>query len=195
MLKPFILRRFKREDSAMAAVEFALILPVMLTMLFGMGELSLAVFCRTSIGQVASTVSDLIAQKSTLTAADISGVYSAANTLLYPYYPDISTTKPSIRIISVIWNTATSSTTVGKVAWSCTQLGSGTLSPTTRADDSLVTFSQPILASGGSVLMAEVAYSYSSPTMRIITSAIGMNDTFYTKPRRVGQIPKPTCPT
>ena len=135
-------------------------------MLFGMGELSLAVFCRTTITQVASTVADLVAQESTPTNTDLSNVYYAANTILYPYYPNLSSAKPTIRITSVIFDTSTNSTTVGTVAWTCTQSGSGTLTPASRAVNSTVTFSQPLLSSGGSVVMSEVAYSYSSPTTR-----------------------------
>lgn len=189
------LRRFRKDSKGLAALEFALILPVLITMLFGMGELSLAVFCRTTITQVASTVADLVAQESTPTSGDLSNVYYAANTILYPYYPNLSSSKPTIRITSVIFDTATNSTTVGKVAWTCTQSGSGTLAVASRAVNSTVTFSQPLLSTGSSVLMSEVAYSYSSPTTRLITSAINMRDIFYTKPRRVGQIPAPaSCP-
>jgi Flp pilus assembly protein TadG len=114
------LRHFRRDSKGLAALEFALILPVLITMLFGMGELSLAVFCRTTITQVASTVADLMAQESAPTGTDLSNVYAAANTILYPYYPNLSSSKPKIRITSVIFDTSTNSTTVGRVAWTCT---------------------------------------------------------------------------
>jgi hypothetical protein len=52
-----------------------------------MSEMSLTVFCRTDIAQIASTVSDLIAQESTVTFGDFSNVYAAANIILDPYYP------------------------------------------------------------------------------------------------------------
>ena len=191
-----LLRRFKRDAGGLAAVEFAFVLPVMLAMLFGMGELSLAVFARTSISQVASTVTDLVAQKSTLTSSDISSVYAAANTLLYPYYPQMSSGKPAIRIASVIFDTATNSTTVGKVAWVCKQDGNATQSPAALVVNNTVTFSQPLLSAGSSVIVVDVAYSYVSPTMQVITGAFNMRDRFQTKPRRVAQIPAPTsCPT
>lgn len=184
-------RRFRGDSKGLAALEFALILPVLITMLFGMAELSLAVTCRSSVGQVASTVADLVAQKNALATSDISNVYLAANTILYPYYPNFSPSKPTIRITSVIYDTTTNSLTTGKVGWSCTQLGSGTLSPL----GSTVTFSKPLLSSGGSVLIAEVAYAYTSPTTKTITGSIAMKDIFYTKPRRVAQIPQPSsCP-
>jgi Flp pilus assembly protein TadG len=188
-------RAFRRETRGLAAVEFGLILPVLITMLFGMGELSLAVFCRTDIAQIASTVSDLVAQESTVASSDLSNVYNAANTILYPYYPTLSSAKPTIRITSVIFDTSTNSTTVGKVDWTCTQSGSGSLSPASRAKNSTVTFTQPLLSSGGSVVMVEVAYNYASPTTQIVAGSYNMKDQFYTKPRRVGQIPAPaSCP-
>jgi Flp pilus assembly protein TadG len=190
-----IFRRFRRTEKGLAAVEFGLILPVLITMLFGMGELSLAVFCRTDVSQVASTVSDLVAQESTVGSSDLSNVYNAANTILYPYYPKLSSGKPTIRITSVIYDTTTNSTTVGKVAWTCSQSGNAALSPASRAFNSNVTFSQPLLSSGGSVVMVEVAYNYASPTTQVVAGSYTMKDQFYTKPRRVGQIPQPvSCP-
>ncbi len=94
------------------------------------------------------------------------------------------------------FDTATNSTTVGRVAWTCSQAGSGSFAVASRAVNSTVTFTQPLLSSGGSVLMTEVAYSYASPTSQIVTGAINMRDSFHTKPRRVAQIPAPSsCPT
>ena len=194
-VRALIFKRFRRGEKGLAAVEFALILPVLVTMLFGMGELSLAVFCRTDITQIASTVADLVAQESTVASSDLSNVYNAANTILYPYYPNLSTSKPTIRITSVNFDTTTNSTTVGKVAWTCSQAGNGTLSPAARTVNSTVTFSQPLLSSGGSVVMVEVAYAYASPTTQVIAGSYNMTNQFYTKPRRVGQIPAPNaCP-
>ena len=48
------------------------------------------------------------------------------------------------------------------------------------------------MVANGSVIMAEVAYNYSSPTTQVVTNAINMTNVWYTKPRRVAQIPAPT---
>jgi Flp pilus assembly protein TadG len=87
-----------------AAVEFALLLPVMITLFFGVVESSMALLCRADVSMMASTAGDLIAQANAATTADISNVYSAAGTVLYPYYdPSVTgSTKPTIRITSVI---------------------------------------------------------------------------------------------
>ena len=52
-----------------------------------MGETSSPCSAAPTSRQVASTVADLIAQESTVLVADLTNVYYAANTILYPYYP------------------------------------------------------------------------------------------------------------
>lgn len=189
---------FRKAQDGMAAVEFALLLPVMITLFFGMCETSLALLCRADVSIMVSTAADLIAQESTTQTSDLSNVYSAAGTVLFPYYnPSTSGSQaPTIRITSINYDTTTSSTTEGKVAWTCTQSGSGNLNPTTRSVGQTVTLPQAIMTANGSVIMAEVAYSYASPTSKIITGPINMTNIWYTKPRRVLQIPSPTggCP-
>ncbi len=183
---------FRREARGLAAVEFALILPVMIALLFGMAELSRAIFCRTAISQIASTVADLIAQENSVDAGDFTNVYNAANVILYPYYPDVSSQKPTIRITSVIYDAKKADGMSGTVDWTCNQPGSGTLSPATLSKGGNVSFGKPLLSSGGSVLMVEVAYNYSPPTTYEIVGGLEFNDKFYTKPRRVAQIPAPS---
>jgi hypothetical protein len=52
------------------------------------------------------------------------------------------------------------------------------------------------MPANGSIIMAEVAYNYVSPTTQVITGPMNMTNVWYTKPRRVLQIPAPTggCP-
>jgi hypothetical protein len=68
--------------------------------------------------------------------------------------------------------------------------------PATRTVGSTVTLPQAIMTSGGSVIIAEVAYNYASPTTNVITGPLNMTNNFYTKPRRVLQIGTPNggCP-
>ncbi|HJR56002.1 MAG TPA: TadE/TadG family type IV pilus assembly protein [Rhizomicrobium sp.] len=188
------LRRFRRDAEGLAAVEFALILPAMLIMLFGMFEVSNIVGCRARVAQLASTVADLIAQKSSLTEGDINSIYAAAGAILYPYNTD----EPGIRITSVIWDSTKSANDqgakkAGKVAWSCSKNGGG-LGPQ-HAENSTWTFDHELLSVGSSVIMVEVDYSYDLPT-KVVTGPFPMKDSFHTKPRRVAQIPKPaSCPS
>jgi Flp pilus assembly protein TadG len=185
------------DQGGAAAVEFAMLLPIMITLFFGVVESSLALLCRADVSVMASTAADLVSQASTTSTADISNVYAAAGTLLYPYYSGGASGKPTIRLTSVVYDsTSATPTTTGKVAWTCTQAGTGTLSPASRTVGGSVTFNQALMTTNGSVVMAEIAYSYASPTTKVITGAINMTNNFYTKPRRVSAIPAPTggCP-
>ena len=172
-------------DSGLAAVEFAMLLPVMITLFFGVVEVSQALLCRADVTNVASSVADLVAQESTVSTSDMTNVWSAANALLYPF----STSAAQITVTSIKYDTSTNSLTSGKVDWSCTRNG------TARAKGATVTLPNGLMTANGSVIMSEISYNYSSPTTKVITGVKTMTNTFYTKPRRVAAIAGPTvCP-
>lgn len=197
--------RHAANQDGMAAVEFAMLMPVMITLFFGVVESSMALICRSDVSLMASTAGDLISQASTTTKADISNVYSAAGTVLYPYYDpaktdpaDPSSKKPTIRITSVVDDGSGAlgkDHMSGKVAWICTQNGNGTLPPAKAIGDTYP-LPQALMTDKGSIVIAEIAYKYSSPTTKVITTGITFTNNFYAKPRRVAQIPAPTggCP-
>jgi Flp pilus assembly protein TadG len=172
----------------------------MITLFFGVVETSLALLCRADVSTMASTAADLISQVNVATTTDVNNVYSAAGTILYPYYdPSTGSGQPTIRITSVKDDGSGAvgqSHLTGTVAWTCTQAGSGTLAPAARTVGSTVTLPQPLMTNGGSVIIAEVAYNYASPTTKVITGALNMTNSFYTKPRRILQIAAPAggCP-
>jgi len=171
-----------------AAVEFALLLPILITLFFGVVESSLALLCRADVSLMASTAGDLITQTKAATTTDISNVYSAAGTLLYPYYDPAETgsAKPTIRITSVVDDgsgAASGDHLTGKVAWTCTQSGAGTLTPSSRAVNSTVTLPQPLMTDKGSVVIAEIAYNYVSETTKTITGPINFTNNFYSHRR------------
>ena len=188
-----------------AAVEFAMLMPIMITLFFGVMESSLALICRSDVSLMASTAGDLISQAQTASKADLSNVYSAAGTVLYPYYDpsktdplDPKSQKPTIRITSVIDNGSGAPTgdhLSGKVAWICTQSGNGTL-PAAKAVGANYPLPQPLMTQNGSIVIAEIAYKYSSPTTKVVGTNLTFTNNFYAKPRRVAQIPAPTggCP-
>jgi Flp pilus assembly protein TadG len=175
--------RFRKATDGLAAVEFALLLPVMITILFGLVETSLALVCRTDVVNVSSAVADLVAQEANVTSSDMTNVFSAANAILYPNDPSVA----QITVTSVIYNTATNSLTSGKVAWSCTSGG------TKRNTGSIVTLPANLMTANGSVIISEITYNYASPTTQMVIGPIAMANTFYSKPRRVAQIAGPAC--
>ena len=180
-----LVARFRKAKDGIAAVEFALLLPVMITLFFGVVEVSLALACRADVTNVASTAADLVAQESSIATADMSNVFSAASAILYPY----NTSVAKITLSSIIYDTSTGSLTSGKVAWSCAK------NTTARSTNTTVTLPSGLMTANGSVIMSEITYNYTSPTTKVITGPLSMTNTFYTKPRRVAAISGPSsCP-
>jgi len=173
MLK--ILRKACRAQSGMAAVEFAMVLPAMLALVFGSIEVTNALVCKGDVTSTASTAGDLIAQGTKVTDADLNNVYASLAALLYPY-PTGST---QVRITSIIDDGQGGA----KVAWSKAQ------NTTPYSTGQSMTVPAGLIQSGGSVIYAEITYPYTSPFTYIIHSPITMTNTYYAHPRRVAQIP------
>ncbi len=170
MLKT-LLRMLKARDG-LAAVEFAFLGPVMIVMFFGVVELSLAVDCHTRVATVASTAADLVSQETTVSSSDMTNVFSALNAILYPY----SSTPAKIVISSIVDN----GHGVAQVAWSDAQNATArTVGSTVSVPTGLI-----VSGSGGSVILAEISYAYTSPTTQVLTGAVTMTGSFYAKPRR-----------
>lgn len=169
------------DRQGLAAVEFALILPIMLSMLLGLTELSQALACRAAVTNMASTGADLVAQETSASSTDLDNVFNALNAMLYGF----STSSASIELTSVIDGGAGNSP---KVAWSCNKGGShetkGSSSLSIALPAGLIT-----AGGGGSVIWSKITYSYSSRLNYFLNGPITWTSNFYSKPRRVLQVP------
>jgi len=168
------LRRLTRARDGIAATEFALIAPILLSLYFGVTELTDGLICDTKVTRMASTAADLVAQDNQITNAEMADVMTALNSIMFPY-PAAST---QIRISSLI----DAGNGQVKVAWSDAQ------NTTPRAVDSFVTVPQGLVSSGGSIIFAEIKHFYTSPAGELIYGTIELNDQFYVRPRRVLQV-------
>lgn len=173
--------RFRRARDGVAAVEFAMLAPVMVTLFLGSIEVCDALNCNQKVTGMASTTADLIAQETSVSTNDMSNVYAAVNSIIYPY----STTGLKIVITSLVDNGSGG----GKVAWSCAQNAAA------RTVNSTVTVPTGVITSGGSVILAEITYPYASPISDYITGTVNMTSQFYARPRRSTTVTGPgTCP-
>jgi Flp pilus assembly protein TadG len=183
-------------QGGLAAVEFALILPVMLVLFFGIVETSMALGAKASVTSIAATAADLIAQESTVSSADEQNVFNAASAILYPH-PVSSTSKGvttsllKIVISSIVYD-KDNPTTSGKVAWSDSSTGSGARTVgstyTYPADAINPGNTANLVDAGGSIILVEVTYNYSSPTSQTVAGSWTMSSSFITRPRQVAQI-------
>jgi len=194
------LRRFAKARDGLAAVEFALIAPVMGTMLLGTIELCNALECHQKVTMVASSASDLVAQSSKVSQSDLNDIFNAAAAIVNPF--------PTTNMTIIISSVQSDGTGNGTVAWSQAETWTnGTAkSAQGRNLNSTVTLGQPIMSTWDStnkvfvackpnacsVILTEVTYYYTSPLGKILMGPTKMSDTFYERPRKVAIIPTPT---
>jgi len=156
-----------------SAVEFALIVPVLLLLAVGTAEISnaLTIYRRTST--VASTAADLTAQVKTITGPEIQDIFSASTGILDPF--------PTTPLRIVLSSVVADNNNDGKVAWSCAKNGSP------RAVNSSYSLPVGLTAPGTSVIVAEITYSF-TPMLNLTSiyspGSFNMTRTFYARPRR-----------
>jgi Flp pilus assembly protein TadG len=167
---PTALRRFAADQSGVSAVEFAILLPLMLTMYLGGVEVSQAVSAARKTTLVAHTVGDLVAQATNVTTADVTNVLNAGAAVAYPF--SASNLKATVTSVCI-----DSTGTRATVAWSRTQNG------TTRSG--LVTSSIPtaLMVANTSLIWGEASYAYRPTVGWTITGTLNLSDRFFLRPR------------
>ena len=158
------------DTHGVSAVEFAFILPIMITMYIGAVEFSHALTVDRRVTAVASSASDLVAQTEDVSANSLQDIFTAATSIMLPY----SATPISIVLTSVEAD-SNNDTTVG---WSCAHNG------VSRSTGSAYALPEGLTQPFSSVIMAEVSYAYKPPIGHYMSGGINMTETFYLRPRR-----------
>lgn len=169
-----------RNRSGVSAIEFALILPVLLTMYFGAVELSNALTINRRTSMVASTAADLVAQEKTTSAAGLQDAFKAAESILTP----VDTAPLKMVLTSVVAD----ANNIGKVDWSC---ASGT-GATPRAKDSNYAVPAGLTQPNNSVIVAEVTYAFTPMvgSTYFNPGSYTMKRIFYARPRKSLKVTK-----
>src|SRR6185295_2444013 len=76
---------FRRDRRGMSAVEFAMLLPLMVTLWLGCEEVSKAVAIQQKVTIAARTVADLSSQVTSINNADMANVLKSAEAILSPF--------------------------------------------------------------------------------------------------------------
>lgn len=164
-----------------AAVEFALILPVLILLLLGTTELTRALTHDRKVTQIASTVADLIAQTSTLSVAELDDIFEASGSIMQPYL----TTDLGIITSSVKFNEDKDA----NVEWSC---GYQTTA-WTKDTPPPIAIPDAIKVPNSTIIIAVSSYTYKPVFTSIIEENIDLGETFFLRPRLVAEIPDPNC--
>ena len=115
--------RLCKDISGIAAVEFAVIAPVMLLMFFGTVELTSAIAIKRKVTTMARTASDLTSQSATISNADLTNFFAATNGIMTPYDATPAATRvtelyidPASGVARVQWSQTSQSTVLPALA-------------------------------------------------------------------------------
>lgn len=96
-------RKFPGHEAGVAAVEFALIVPMLLIAYLGATDLTQALAIDRKLGTLASTVSDIVAQTDAIEGPQVDAYFNAATAIMRPF--DLDKTGLQMAVIKVEGNT------------------------------------------------------------------------------------------
>lgn len=167
----------RRDRRGIAAVEFALLAPILIVAFIGTFEISEAVTINRKITQSASTVADLVTQTTALDTAEMSNIFKATTTVMSPYDDSGLTIvvaavgeNPDTKAPEVVWSKANQGT-----AWAV-----GAPPP--------VTVPASLDLSMQQVVIAQATFTYEAVFPELAQELFGsknftMEETFYLRPR------------
>ncbi len=180
------------DRSGIAAIEFAVIVPVMLVMFFSTFEISSAVAVDRKLSLVARTLSDVTSQSlpsptpqspsATVADIDLQNTFTASISILAPYSP--TPTKATLSEIYI------DSNQVAKIQWSkAATVASGapaTLVASSHNVGDIVVVPTALQVKKTYVILSEVSYLYTPAVGYVMGNAgVTLNDQAYTRPRQV----------
>jgi len=174
------LRRFGKASGGLAALEFAALAPMMVLLLFGSVDLLDMLHANRRAQNTAASVADVIARDTEVSNAEIAGLWSAVNILMFPNNgADVQLRITSVRIVD---------TSRAEVVWSESR-GAGL--PALNPGQNVATqLPAQMLQPGSSVIWTETLFPYSSPMGFLNDGASNFRHNAFRRSRLVDPIPR-----
>ena len=174
------LSRFRRDQRGVSAVEFALLLPFMLTLYLGTVEISQAISIDRKVSLTARAVADLVARSTGFSQDEMTNILDAATAVTAPY--------PSANIkvkVSQVYIKADGTSTVD---WGAAKNASK------RNFGDVVAVPAALKMPGKDtwLIWAEVEYAFTPVIGNVITGTLNLGDQIYMRPRLSDKVKEPT---
>ena len=168
------LKRFAGEKRGIAAVEFAMLLPVMLTLFLGGVEVSTGAAIKRKVTLTARTLADLTSQATSISNADMSNILNASTAIIAPY--------AASGLQTVVSELAVNGAAVATVVWS------STLNGTAHAVGDTVSVPTSLAVPNTYLLLGEAQYTYNPPYGYVVTGPLTLSDQMFMRPRQSNSI-------
>jgi len=177
-------RRLARNNSGMAAVEFALLLPVLFTLLIGSFETSNLLLAYLKLESAAETAADLVAQtdvNTTLQSSDFTNITNAVSKVMTP----LSTTNLKIAYASITFNTGSAA-----INWHVETNSAAPISLTSLPGGvTATTMGTAASGSTDSLVVVQLTYPNTSPLSSYFNTNYTLTEWAYNRPRYVSCVP------
>jgi Flp pilus assembly protein TadG len=182
--------RLAGDRSGTAIVEFALLLPGLLTLFIGSYETSSLLLAYLKLESAAESAADLVAQTSVATASagglqssDFTNISNAVAQIMTPY----STSGASLKIA---YASVTYSTGSAVIDWHTEVNGAAAITMSNLPHGvSATTLGDQVNGSMDSVIAVRVTYAYSSPVSYVLNTNYTLNESAFVRPRYVTCVP------
>lgn len=182
LVRPYraLIARLRSDDRGIAAVEFALIVPIMFFLFVGAVEFSQALTVDRRVTQSASSTADLVARADKFNnTGEIDNILKIIEQLMAPY--DLNPLTVAVVSVQAKAKAGNPAVTEMLVSWSRNNKGQIPYS----AGSVYTHIPAGLLASGESVIVGEARYNYSPLLFKyFIKTAFDMEERFYLKPRQ-----------
>jgi Flp pilus assembly protein TadG len=164
------LKDFLKSTDGLSAVEFAIILPVMLLLYLGSFEVTQGIAVQRQVTLTASTVANIVTQYTTISqSATMPDILQASSAVMTPY--PVSNAVVTVSCISI--NSAGTAT----VAWS------QSLNGTARSLGQVVTLPTALDVPNTEVILGETSYSYTPLFNYLNIGTLNLYSSVYMLPR------------
>lgn len=174
-------RSWREDRRGLAAVEFALLLPLMLLVYLGGYQVTQAVAAYRKLSVTTVELASVAAQYTTMTKADTQSVMTASAQVMAPY--------PTSKLAAVLSEITTDSSSKATVTWSQPFQGA-----TALVIGSTVTLPAGMASPSSNYILVQTSYSWTPPISSSFMKTIPMGDQIYMIPRASASIPCTDCP-
>jgi hypothetical protein len=166
----------QKNEDGLAAIEFAILAPLLISMYFGLAEVASAVAVNRSVSHATNVIGDLAAQSSNVDKEDLEDVLSA--TIRIMNIENVS--DATIQLDSWARDSDGKNTLVGSAIMNSGAAALPSFDPG-EVEDSLMN-------ENSGILVARIAYNYTPLKLMFLNQDITMSDTFILKPRRSTEV-------
>jgi len=166
-----------QENSGLAAIEFAMLLPLMIVLFLGCAEVSQAVGIDRKVGLTTRTVSDLVAQVKSVSDTDMSNIMAAVSAVAAPY----PTSNLRLKVSSITIDANKKAT----IAWG------DAMNTSARQKGDVVTVPNGLLVANTTLIWAEATYNFTPTIGYVITGTLPLSDQIYMRPRLSDCVQRP----